>query len=163
MAAVEHHAVPRKWALGVRKEDFHRTRTASRSRRGRSRRGCLGSARYDEENPDAEPKVGQFAASDLRNFHESISLLGRIGAGLCNIAPHEFGFGVADNPASADGIEAAKESGVRRVERTHTARGSAYEKVMRLASAVEDRDPAKMVRLETIWRDPATPTQQAQG
>lgn len=160
MAGVEHHAVPRKWGLGLREEDF-KDKDGNPLPAWKIATGAVWVNPFDEDHPDAKPEVGQFAASDLRNFHESISLLGRIGAGLCNIAPHEFGFGVADNPASADGIEAAKESGVRRVERTHVARGSSYEKVMRIASAIEGRDPSAMVRLETVWRDPSTPTQQA--
>jgi hypothetical protein len=32
---------------------------------------------------------------------------------------------------------------------------------MRLAAAVEERDLAKLSGLETIWRDPSTPTRQA--
>lgn len=160
MAAVEHHAVPRKYALGVREQDFQ-DKDGNPIPAWKIATGAVWVNPLDEENPDAKPQVGQFAASDLRNFHESISLLGRIAAGLCNMAPHEFGFGVADNPASADGIEAAKESGVRRVERIHVARGAAYEKVMRIAAAIEGRDPTEMVRLETAWRNPSTPTQQA--
>ena len=160
LAGVEHHAVPRKYALQVREEDF-RDESGEPLPAWKIATGAVWVNPFDPENPDAKPEVGQFAASDLRNFHETLSLLGRIGAGLCDIAPHEFGFGVADNPASADGIEAAKESGVRRVERIHTARGAAYEKAMRLAAAVEGRDPSQMVRLETVWRDPSTPTQHA--
>lgn len=160
MAAVEHHAVPRKWGLGLRREDF--TDAAGNALPAwKLATGAVWVNPFDPENPDAKPEVGQFANSDLRNFVDTISLLGRIGSGLCDIAPHEFGFGVADNPASADGIEAAKESGVRRVERIHVARGAAYERVMRLAAAIEGKDPSTMVRMETVLRDPSTPTQQA--
>lgn len=160
MAGVEHHAVPRKWGLGLSEKDFV-DKDGKPLPAWMIATGAVWLNPFDPENPEAKPEVGQFAAADLRNFHESISLLGRIGAGLCDIAPHEFGFGVADNPASADGIEAAKESGVRRVERIHTARGASYEKLLRIGAAIEGRDPSKMVRLETIWRDPSTPTQQA--
>lgn len=160
MAAVEHHAVPRKWALGVSEDNF-KDAAGNVIPAWKIATGAVWINPIDKEHPEANPAVGQFSASDLTNFHNTLSTLGRIASGLCDIAPHEFGFGVADNPASADGIEAAKESGVRRVERIQVARGSAYEKAMRLAAAIEGRDPSAMVRLETIWRDPSTPTQQA--
>jgi len=160
LAGVEHHAVPRKYALGVSEENF-KDKDGNPIPAWKIATGAVWVNPYDEDNPQAKVEVGQFAQSDLRNFHETIMLLGRIGAGLCDIAPHEFGFGVADNPASADGIEAAKESGVRRVERILVARGGAYEKAMRLAATIEGRDPEKMVQLETVWRDPSTPTKAA--
>lgn len=161
MAAVEHHAVGRKWALNIAANGF-KDEAGNDLPAWKAALGAVWGIPFDEENPDApEPKVGQFPQSDLRNFHETISLLARIGAGLCDLAPSEFGVGVADNPPGADGIMAAKESGVRRVERFHVAQGSSYEKVMRLGAAVEDNDPTKMVRLETIFRNPATPTEES--
>lgn len=160
MAGVEHHAVPRKWALNIAERDFT-DQDGNPIPAWKIATGALWAQPFDEDNPDVKPEVGQFAQSDLRNFHETIMLLGRIGAGLCDIAPHEFGFGVADNPASADGIEAAKESGVRRVERILTARGGAWEAVMRHAAVIEGKDPKTLDRLETIWRDPSTPTKAA--
>lgn len=162
LAAVEHHAVPRKWALGISEENF-KDKDGNQIPAWKIATGAVWVNPYDPDNPDADPKVGQFPASDLRNFHETVSLLARIGAGLCDLPPHEFGMGVADNPPGADGIAAAKESFVRRVERVHTARGNSYEKVMRLASAVEENDPAKLTRLETRWRDPSTPTEAAKA
>ncbi|VXC08280.1 phage portal protein [Aeromicrobium sp. 9AM] len=113
----------------------------------------------DEQGPT--PDIKQLPAADLRNFHESLSSLGRIGAGLCDMNPAQFGFGVADNPASADGIRAAKEDMTTRVERVHVSRGAGYARVMRLSAAVEGRDPAGMELLETIWRDPSKPTKSA--
>jgi hypothetical protein len=161
MAGVEHHAVQRKWALNVLANKFEDEK-GQPIPAWKAAMGAVWSLPFDEDNPAApEPKVGQFSASDLRNFHETISLLARIGAGLCDLAPSEFGVGVADNPPGADGIQAAKESGVRRVERFHIGQGASYEKVMRLAAAVEDDDPSQMVRMETIFRDPSTPTHQA--
>lgn len=160
MAGAEHHAVPRKWALGVSENNF-KDKDGNAIPAWKIATGAVWVNPIDEDNPEAKPEVGQFAATDLRNFHDTVSLIGRIGAGLCDMAPSEFGFGVADNPASADGINAAKESGVRRVERILTARGGAYEKAMRHAAAIEGMDPAPLQRMETVWRDPSTPTQQA--
>lgn len=163
LAGVEHHALPRKWALNVAEKNF-KDKDGQPIPAWKIATGAVWINPFDEDNPGApEPKIGQFAASDLRNFHETLSLLGRIGAGLCDLPPHEFGFGVADNPASADGINAAMEPFTRRVETVQVARGSAYEKTMRLAAAVEENDPAKMIHLETVWRDPSSPTKAAKG
>lgn len=160
LAGVEHHAVSRKWAIGASQKDFV-DKDGKPVPAWKIATGAVWAVPFDPDNPEAKIELGEFKASDLRNFHESISLMGRIGAGLCSMSPHEFGFGVADNPASADGIEAAKESGVRRVERILTARGGAYAKAMRYAAVIEGRDPEALVGLETIHRDPSTPTRQA--
>lgn len=160
LAGVEHHAVSRKWAVGAREQDFVDAK-GNPVPAWKIATGAVWAVPFDPDNPEGKVELGEFKASDLRNFHETVSLLGRIGAGLCSIAPHEFGFGVADNPASADGIEAAKESGVRRVERVLTSRGAAYAKAMRYAGAIEGRDPETLVGMETIHRDPSTPTRQA--
>lgn len=163
MAGVEHHAVPRKWALQVSQNGFQ-DKDGNPIPAWKAAMGAVWALPIDEDSTDAQqPKVGQFAASDLRNFHETISLLARVCSGLMDLAPSELGVGVADNPPAADGIMAAKESGVRRVERFHVGQGAGYEKVMRLAAAVEENDPSKMAMLETIWRDPSTPTIQAKS
>lgn len=160
LAGVEHHALPRKYALNVAEENF-KDKDGNPIPAWKIATGAVWINPLDPDHPDAKAEVGQFAQSDLRNFHDTISLLGRIGAGLCDMAPSDFGFGVSDNPASADGIKAARESGVRRVERILIARGGAWEKVMRHAAMIEGRDPAAMAHLETVWRDPSTPTKQA--
>jgi hypothetical protein len=105
------------------------------------------------------PEIKQLPASELRNFHDTLSNLARIGAGLCDLPPHSLGFGVSDNPASADGIRASEGDMVARVERHQVARGNGYERVMRLAMAVEGKDPSSASGLETVWRSAATPTQ----
>lgn len=160
MAAVEHHAVPRKWALGVSQDSF-RDADGNELPAWKIATGAVWANPYDEDNPAATPSVGQFPQSDLRNFHDTIGMLARIGAGLCDMSPHTFGFGVADNPASGDGIKEARVDFTGRVERTLVERGTSYERVMRLAAAVEGMDPSKMGGLETIWRDPSTPTKSA--
>ena len=52
---------------------------------------------------------------------------------------------------------------VAEVERLQIARGNGYERVMRLAMAVEGRDPAAATGLETVWRPASTPTQAAKA
>jgi hypothetical protein len=169
MATVMHHAMPRMLALQVAESLFMNQDGSINKDAIKSATGSLWivPAETDERGnvPDNAPvpDVKQLPASDLRNFHETLNTLGRIGAGLCGLSPHTFGFGVADNPASADGIRASENDLVARVERIHIARGNGYERVMRLAMAVEGRDPAQATGLETVWRDPSTPTQAAKA
>lgn len=165
MATVLHHAMPRMLALQVAESLFLNQDGSVNREAVKNATGALWiiPAETDEDGnvPDNAPvpDIKQLPASDLRNFHETLNTLARVGAGLCGLSPHTFGFGVSDNPASADGIRASENDLVTRVERIQIARGNGYERVMRLAMAVEGRDPAQATGLETVWRNPATPTQ----
>jgi hypothetical protein len=169
MASVLHHAMPRMLAINVAESLFMNDDGSVNREAVKSATGALWivPAETDDNGnvPDNAPvpDVKQLPASELRNFHETLSTLARIGGGLCDIPPHELGFGVSDNPASADGIRASESGMVARVERLQIARGNGYERVMRLAMAVEGRDPATASGLETVWRNPATPTQAAKA
>ena len=165
MASVLHHAMPRMLAINVAESLFMNEDGSVNREAVKSATGALWivPAETDDNGnvPDNAPvpDVKQLPASELRNFHETLSTLARIGAGLCDLPPHTLGFGVSDNPASADGIRASEGDMVARVERHQVARGNGYERVMRLAMAVEGRDPATASGLETVWRSAATPTQ----
>lgn len=169
MATVLHHAMPRMLAINVAETMFMNKDGSVNREAVRNATGALWvvPAETDERGnvPEnaPEPDIKQLPASDLRNFHETLNTLGRIGAGLCGLSPHTFGFGVSDNPASADGIRASENDLVARVERIQIARGNGYERVMRLAMAVEGRDPASATGMETQWRSAATPTQAAKA
>lgn len=169
MASVLHHAMPRMLAINVAESLFMNDDGSVNREAVKSATGALWivPAETDDDGnmPDNAPvpDVKQLPASELRNFHDTLSTLARIGAGLCDLPPHSLGFGVADNPASADGIRASENDMVARVERLSIARGNGYERVMRLAMAVEGRDPSTATGLETIWRDPSTPTQAAKA
>lgn len=160
LAAVEHHAVPRKWALGV-SEDSFKDENGNTLPAWKIATGAVWMNPYDSENPDATPQVGQFAPSDLRNFHDTLGVLARMGAGLANMSPHEFGFGVSDNPPSADSIIAAQSERIGQVERINRARGAAYERVMRIALAIEGEAPNANRLIDAKFRNAATPTRQA--
>jgi hypothetical protein len=165
MASVLHHAMPRMLAINVAESMFMNDDGSVNRDAVKSATGALWvvPAETDDEGnvPENAPKpdVKQLPASEMRNFHETLSTLARIGAGLCDLPPHSLGFGVSDNPASADGIRASEGDMVARVERHQVARGNGYERVMRLAMAVEGKDPATASGLETVWRSAATPTQ----
>lgn len=110
----------------------------------------------------AQPRVGQFTAADLNNFHGSIRQLAVLASGLLGLPPHYLGY-ASDNPASADAIRSAEARLVKRAERHQRTFGGAWERAMRIALAMMDRDPSEANRLETVWRDAATPTRAAQA
>lgn len=158
MAGVEHQAVPRKYALGVDKSNFIDPKTGEPLPAWKIATGAVWVNPFDPENPEAKPEVGQFAAADIRNFDTALSLIARCATGVYGLPPHRLGFNIGDNPAAADGIRASEVDWVARIENRHVSWGSAYERLMRLAMAILGRDPNAAVRLETHWRNPATPT-----
>lgn len=105
---------------------------------------------------------GQFDEASLTNFVDAITLLTGQIAAIAGLPPHYLGI-KGDNPASADAIRSAESTLVERAREKHQSWGGAYERAMRLAVAVRDGvaladvDPA-MAAMETIWRDPETPT-----
>lgn len=105
---------------------------------------------------NADAKVGQLTAADLRNFADTITLYARLVGSVTGLPPHYLGLST-DNPASADAIRSAEARLIKRCERKQRAAGEAWEAVMRTALLLTgSADTAP--RLETVWRDPATPT-----
>lgn len=169
LATSGHHAMPRMLAINVAESMFMNADGTVNRAAVKAATGAMwiSPAPVDKQGqpipkdrvPDVEIK--QLPAAELRNFHDSISLLGRIAAGLCDLDPGSLGFGISDNPNSADGIRASRENLTTRIERVNIARGTGYSRVMRLAAAVESRDPSKLATLETVFRDPSKPTKAA--
>ncbi|GAA4852458.1 phage portal protein [Saccharopolyspora rosea] len=104
-----------------------------------------------------EVKVGQFTAADLRNFTEVLNAYAHHVSALTGLPPHYLGL-ATDNPASADAIRSSEARLVKAVERKCRAAGGAWEQAMRIGLRITGGDPDALRRLETIWRDPATPT-----
>jgi hypothetical protein len=109
-------------------------------------------------NEDPDVKVGQFPESDLANFHNTIKVLVQTATMTMALPPHFNPF-TGENPSSADAIRSSETQLVKRVERKQTFLGGAWEEVMRLVlrfqtGVFEDRARS----LETMWRDPSTPT-----
>lgn len=105
---------------------------------------------------------GQFDEASLTNFVDAITLLTGQIAAIAGLPPHYLGI-KGDNPASADAIRSAESTLVERAREKHQAWGGAYERAMRLAVAVRDGASLAEVEeshagMETIWRDPETPT-----
>lgn len=151
MVSAEYHAIPRRWAAGLTEEDFvgpDGVKTSSLQAR-------IG-AMWLSENP--ETKFGQFPEAALDNFHKTIDTLARVVSGLTGLPPHFLGY-VGGEPISADAIRASEARLIKRAERRQRAFGGSWERVMRLAMQIRDGAlPSNAARLETIWRDAATPT-----
>jgi hypothetical protein len=110
-------------------------------------------------DPEGGAKQFEFTSANLANFHDSINQLAHLVASISGLPPHYLGL-ATDNPPSADAIRSAEIRLIKRAERKQRAFGGAHEQVMRLVRRLQtgEWDP-KLRRLETVWRDPATPTQ----
>jgi hypothetical protein len=162
LAAVEHHALPRKYAIGVSEKDFV-GRDGEPLPAWKIATGAVWAVQgripqRGEQAPQIE--LGQFPASDLRNFIETMKEMSTLAASLYGLPPHFMGY-ASDNPASADAIRSSESRLIKRAERRQTSFGGSWEKIMRIAWAMLGEDPDTASRLETIWRDPATPTRAA--
>lgn len=119
----------------------------------------LGLERDEEGNV---PTVGQFPAHDPSGMTKIIDLYARIMSSQFGLPPHMLGY-TTDNPASADAIRSTEAKLVKRSERRIRRFGAAWQQAMRLALWVRDGEPPdKTRRIETVWRNPATPTVAAQ-
>lgn len=168
MATILRHAMPRILAINIESSMFLNTdgsvnREALKAATGEV---WMVPAAEDEggnlmpkgDAPDVDIK--QIPAADMRNFHETMSLLARIGAGLCDLTPVDLGFGVSDNPPSADSIDKSKDERLLGIERFNRQQGAGYERMMRYGLAIEGRDLGKKL-IESKFRNVATPTKQS--
>lgn len=151
MVSAEYHAMPRRWVTGLSEKDFV---DASGNPIGVWSRDA--GRLWASENK--ETKMGQFQESDLAVFHNSIKLLAQLASQMLALPPHYLSF-VGDNPASADAIRSSETQLVKRVERKHTYLGGSWEDVQRLVLRFKNNAwDAAAEGLETVWRDPSTPT-----
>lgn len=108
-------------------------------------------------------KAFEFSAADLRNFTEELSEITKQVASYTGLPPQYFSFN-SDNPASAEAIQASEARLVKLCERKARMFGGSWEKAMRLGMRVLGREvPKEYQRLETVWRNPATPTEAARA
>jgi hypothetical protein len=109
-------------------------------------------------NADGSERQFEFTSANLANFHETLNQLARLVASIAGLPPHYVGL-TTENPPSADAIRSAEMRLVKRAERKQVPFGGAYERSMRQVKRLQDGDwNPKYRRLETIWRDPSTPT-----
>lgn len=110
-----------------------------------------------------EGSLAQFQAAELRNYTDALQELTKHVAAYTGLPPQYLSF-ASDNPASAEAIRSAESRLVKKCERKARLFGGVWEDVMRLAMRVMGQEiPEEYVRLETVWRDPATPTYAAKA
>lgn len=111
--------------------------------------------------PDGDGTQGrefQFTAADLKNFHGTLDQLARTASAMAGLPASYFGL-AADDAASADAIRSREARLVKRAERKHTSYGGSYEQAMRIVRRIQSGDwEPRLRRLETDWRNAATPT-----
>lgn len=148
-------AVPQRYVLGATEQDFvgadGNPKTAWEAYLGR----FLALA-----NENA--KMGELSGADLGNFTRVLDTYARMVSALSGLPPHFLGYSSESNPASADAIRSSEARLVKRAERKQRAFGGAWEQALRIALRVAGAgDDA--TRLETVWRDAATPTYAAKA
>lgn len=149
--ATEVMAIPQRYVLGASKGDFV-DKTGQVLTTWEAYFGSI----WALKNGDA--KVGQFDAADLINFKTIVDHYASLVAGVTGLPMRYLGQ-LATNPPSAEGIRADESRLIKTCERFQKSAGGSWERVMRLVRRIidDDWDPG-LAQLETLWRDPATPT-----
>jgi len=157
--AAEFFGAPQRYILGAAEENFQAADGTPKSAWETYIGRILALERDEEGNT---PEVGQFAAHDPSSQTAIVDMYARIMSAHTGLPPNYFGYST-DNPASADAIRAGEASLVKKAERRQHSFGSTWARVMRLALWLRDGtppDPGR--RIETVWRNAATPTVAAQ-
>lgn len=159
IVASEFHAMPRRWATGIQIPSGGADKAQMQAEAAAYWDGATKGKTW---LAGAGVQFGQFSEANLDNFVSAIQLLTAQIAAVAGLPPHFLGINT-DNPASADAIRAAEATLVERAQEKHRTWSGAYEQAMRLAVAARDGVPVASLdsdlrRMETVWRDPATPT-----
>lgn len=157
MVSAEFHAMPRRYATGIDLGDGEGSEArASELVRQKWTEAAAGRVWLSD---DANSRFGQFPEASLDNFVKGIEMLAAQLAAITALPPHYVGLMSQANPASADAIRSSEASLSHRARRKFRPFGGSWERVMRLAMLVRDGNvPTQALSMETIWRDPETPT-----
>lgn len=149
--ALETHSVPQKWVLGMSKGDFV-DKNGDPIPVWQSYYTAIWA---NQAKPD-QVKVGQFTASDLKNFHETTNHYGALASSITGLPFRYFGQNTA-NPAAEGAIRADESRVIGNAEEKNTTRGVEIGWTMALYERFRTGDwPDEKIVVE--WRNPATPT-----
>jgi hypothetical protein len=155
--ATEVMAIPQRWVVGASKGDFADPESGKLLTTWEAYFGSI----WALKNPNA--KLGQFNAAELSNFKTIVDHYAGLVAGVTGL-PMRFLGQVTTNPPSAEGIRADESRLIKTCERFQRSAEGSWELAMRVASRITDGDwNPKLRQLETLWRDPATPTRAQQA
>jgi hypothetical protein len=158
--AAEFFGAPQRYILGASESAFQDAEGNAKS----AWETYIGRVLALERDEDGNvPDVGQFPAHDPSGQTKIVDLYARIMSSQFGLPPHMLGY-TTDNPASADAIRSTEAKLVKKSERRIRRLGRGWQDAMRLALWVRDGEPPdKTRRIETVWRNPATPTIAAQA
>lgn len=150
-SAAELMAIPQRILFGVSEEDF----PVDVTKPGAAMEAYMARIMAFENEAG---KATQFQSADLRNYVDALQELAKQVASYTGLPPQYLSFS-SDNPASAEAIKSAESRLIKKVERKARLFGQSWEEAMRLGMLVIDGDiPRDAYKLETVWRDPSTPT-----
>lgn len=157
--AAEFFGAPQRYILGASESAFQDAEGNPKS----AWETYIGRVLALERDEDGNvPTVGAFTAHDPSGQTKIIDLYARIMSSQLSVPPHMLGY-TSDNPASADAIRSAEGALVKKAERRIRRFSATHRDYMRLALWFRDGEPPdKTRRIETVWRNPATPTLAAQ-
>lgn len=150
LVGAESHSLPDKWAVGVAKEDF-----VDKDGNPLPTWETYASAIKATSNPDA--KFGQFQASSLANFHDSVKAMLSWCAGTLGLPLRYMGI-EAVNPASEGAIVADESRLIKNVELMNAADGDSWAWVGGLYERFRTGEWLPANALRAVWENPATPT-----
>lgn len=154
--ATEIMAIPQRYVLGASKGDFV-DKDGKQLTAWESYFGAIWAL------ANKEAKVGSFSAADLSNFSTIVNHYAALVSGVTGL-PMRFLGQSTTNPPSAEGIRADESRLIKTCERFHRGTGGSWELAMRIVRRILDGDwDPKLAQLETLWRDPATPTRAQQA
>lgn len=151
--AQETHAVPPRWALGMSKGDF-----VDKKGNPLPVWQAYYTAIWTTQKGPGEAAVGQFAASDLRNFHETVKMYAELASSVTGLSARYFGQNTI-NPAAEGAIRADESRVVSNVEEANTSVGAALGWTLALYDRFRTGEwPDSPMPVAVDWRDPSTPT-----
>lgn len=154
--ATELLAVPQRYILGAKQQDFE----DEQGNPVPKWEAYLASV-WALMNEDA--KVGQFDAADLKNFETIVNHYANLASGASGL-PTRFYGQYTTNPPSEGSIVADETRLIMNAYRHHRSFGGSHEWAQRIARRLMDGDwNPDLTRMETLWRDPETPTRAQQA
>lgn len=153
--ASETHAIPARWVTGASKGDFV-------GADGKPIPVWESYFTAISATANAEAKFGQFSASDLKNFHETVNHYAALVASVTRMPQTYLGLTTA-NPPSADAIRSAEAPHVKLAERKQRSFGDAWAWVAALYERFRTGEWVDGNAVRTSWHDAATPTVQARA
>lgn len=148
-------AWPKRWAAGVKREDFQ-----DKDGKPVPTWEAYMTVIMTAANPDA--KFGNFDAAELANFHKAVDALLSWCAAELGL-PLRFMGQEATNPASEGAIKADESRLVKNVELKNRFDGDSWSWVMGLWDSMRTGRSPRGNRIRSLWFDPSTPTESQQA